>query len=252
MRLSVKIASVVLGIGVIPAFAADLPSRKAPPPPPILSPAPVWSWNGLYVGLNAGGFINDTKLTTAVASGTETGGGALVGGTLGYNWQFANNFVLGVETDIGYRSAPTVSTGFTASSATRDGYFGTARARLGMTFDRALLYATGGLAYGNAIAPNALLMPGFGYFGARSGNNGGTMVGWTVGAGAEYAITDRVSLKAEYLYADLGKKTLAYVDPFSGLPTGLVPTDVRTHTIRAGVNYRFDLFGAAGPIVARY
>ena len=158
----------------------------------------------------------------------------------------------GLETDIGYRSNPNISTGFTASSASRDGYFGTARARVGVSFDRALLYATGGAAYGNAIAPNQLVMPTFGYFGARSGTNGGTMLGWTVGAGIEYAFTDSVSLKAEYLYSDLGKKTLVYVNPFNGFPTGLVPTEVKTHTIRAGVNYRFNLFGPPAPIVARY
>ncbi|MDE2362335.1 MAG: porin family protein [Hyphomicrobiales bacterium] len=244
------ISGALLTVAAGTAMAADLPSRKAPPPS-YIAPMPVFSWSGFYVGVNGGGFINNSTLTTAVASGRESGGGFLIGGTAGYNWQLSNNFVVGLEADVDYRSTTTVSTGFTSSSPARDGFFGTVRGRLGYAWDRLMIYGTAGGAFGNAIAPNVLSMPFYGYYGQRSPNNGGTKFGWTAGVGAEYALTNNWSIKAEYLYADLGKKTLAYVSPFSGLTTGLVPTDVSAHVIRAGVNYRFN-WGLGAPVLAKY
>ena len=229
------------------AVAADLPSRRAPPPA-YVAPAPLFTWTGFYLGVNGGGWINNSRLDTiAGMSGKLGGGGALIGGTMGYNWQTASRIVVGVETDLAYRTKATVTPPFSTSSATSDGYLGTLRGRVGYGFDRGLVYITGGLAYGNAAAPNALVSMPLGLAGLRTGS-GNLQAGWTVGAGAEFAITNNWSVKGEYLYADLGSKGIGYTDAVTLLPT---PVSIKTadHILRAGVNYRFNL---GGPTVAKY
>jgi outer membrane immunogenic protein len=181
-KLATAIATIAL-IGT-PALAADLARKmpvKAPPPPP----APVYSWTGFYVGLNAGGtFGGDSNVAlpsvdfgptpSGFAAAQSIGAfptslnvketGFIGGGQIGYNWQF-NQFVAGFETDIQGASAKGSSTaslfnpapplvnfsapvGGTASVSRRLDYLGTVRARLGYAADNVLFYVTGGLAYG--------------------------------------------------------------------------------------------------------
>ncbi len=77
-----------------------------------------------------------------------------------------------------------------------------------------------------------------------------TRVGWTAGVGTEYAVGGGWSLKAEYLYVDLGRSTVTSTN----LLGGAFPANVFTHSVdlksniaRVGVNYKF-----GGPVVARY
>ena len=55
------LAAAVLALASGPALAADLPSRKAPPPVAYVAPPPVFTWTGFYVGLNAGAAIDNTR-----------------------------------------------------------------------------------------------------------------------------------------------------------------------------------------------
>ena len=231
------------------AFAADLPSRTRAPQPAYVAPAPLFTWSGLYVGLNAGGWVDATKMAAIgpfAGSGKLGGGGFIGGGQIGYNWQTASRVVIGVETDIDYRSKANVTPPYSTSVNSSDGYLGTARVRVGYGMDRALLYVTGGLAYGNAVAPNAVYSPFFA--GGRSVNNPTFNIGWTAGAGAEFALTNNWSVKGEYLYANLGSKSLAY-NTNAFLPTTVSATSA-AHTGRVGVNYRFGFGGA--PVYAKY
>ena len=181
------------------AFAADLPHYKAPPPPP---PPPPPLWTGFYVGLNAGytwsnsqnttiatwpvpNSVNDpTGTLTAAAAFSASGilptstSGFIGGGQIGYNWQFYNSFVAGVEADIqgvaasnsrgtAVGAAPFAGTGFSSVgflSATRSlDYLGTVRGRLGWLFTPTLLvYGTGGLAYGGVTANASYFQSGIG------------------------------------------------------------------------------------------
>lgn len=249
MRM-VRILAAALSASTIAggAMAADLPSRKMAPPA-YVAPAPIFTWSGLYVGVNGGGWFNNSRINPfAGVSGKLGGGGGLIGGTLGYNWQTASRVVVGVETDLDYRTKATVTPPFSAASSTNDGYLGTVRARLGYGFDRALVYVTGGLAYGNAAAPNAIVSLPLGAFGVRTGQTG-LQAGWTAGAGVEFAITNNWSVKGEYLYADLGSKGIVYTDAATLLPTS-ISEKTADHIVRAGVNYRFN-WGAA-PVYAKY
>ena len=152
--------------------------------------------------------------------------GGLIGGTVGYNWQFGQALI-GVEGDIDWSDIKGTTTVLCPGGCeTRNKWLATVRGRLGYTFDRFLPYFTGGLALGdiNATLPVPVL-PG----GSISS------AGWTVGAGLEVGLVSNVSLKAEYLYVDLGTFNC-------GLNCGLAPggnVSFTTNIFRGGANLRF-------------
>ncbi|GLS19530.1 hypothetical protein GCM10007874_25470 [Labrys miyagiensis] len=172
--------------------------------------------------------------------------GALGGLQAGYNWQ-TGNFVLGGEADI--QIADIERTGrisglngnpawFNTTSEKIDG-FGTARLRAGYAFDRLLVYATGGLAYGHIkyssytqFEPHADV--------EYPGDASKWKAGWTIGGGLEYAVTDHWTVRGEYLYYDLGKSSYR-AEPLAAHP----PFNIK-HTVdaagsigRLAVNYKF-------------
>lgn len=131
-------------------------------------------------------------------------------------------------------------------------YFGTLRGRVGYTpVDRLLVYATGGFAYGHVSSNSDALIKLSIPFGAApqagdqivekalfAGSSSGDQPGWTVGGGVEYALSRRWSVKAEYLFVDLGSQT--YIARTSLDPLGFTArVDSSEHVVRAGINYRF-------------
>ncbi|HMN72032.1 MAG TPA: porin family protein [Rhodoblastus sp.] len=215
------------------AFAADLPSRKAPPPI-YTSPAPVFSWTGFYIGANVGyGWMDAFNKGVVFAPGglADPHGGIVGGGQIGYNYQFSPMFVAGLETDF---QGSGVGGGITARKTP---WFGTVRARLGVTPFAApvMLYATGGFAYGRL---------NIGPFFPTGVSFGKVATGWTAGAGVEYAFTPNWSAKVEYLFTNLG----------ANYPVGVFGSDVQQrvhdHLVRVGLNYRFGW--GASPVVAKY
>jgi outer membrane immunogenic protein len=204
------------------AAAADLP--PAPPNnyyrgPPVY--VPPYSWTGFYLGVNGGGALG--RSTWDSTGGFDTSGG-LVGGTLGYNYQIGQA-VVGVEGDIDWADI----SGKTTSACplgckTGDSWLSTVRGRLGYAAGRFMPYVTGGAAFGNIQASTPGLV-----------GSSATNAGWTVGAGLEFAIAGNWTIKAEYLYVDLGKFNC-------GLDCGVAATDnvsFSTNLVRAGINYRF-------------
>jgi len=226
------------------AFAADLPTRPAPAP---VVYVPAFTWSGFYVGLNAGfGWADSGDVIVngpnAAASGILSGGGGdgafVGGGQIGFNWQ-SGAFVYGLETDIQYVGLTNnVSWGrytwWEGTGGGDGGYFGTVRARLGYAIDRTLIYITGGLAYGG-LNTNPLT------------GNTTSNVGWTLGAGVEYAFTNNWTAKIEGLYVDTGEghSTRTFGNPI--LVNGLVPGPYTATSnggggggvVRVGVNYKF-------------
>jgi outer membrane immunogenic protein len=259
------------------AFAADLPGRKSVIAPPIV---PAFTWTGFYIGANAGYSWNDSKTHYSYALRNpadfaefnalglvpqrlgRNADGFTGGGQIGYNYQIGQ-IVLGAEADFQYLDArqntgqsvtlldangsnATVSTG-TRSSLD---WLGTVRARAGYAFDRTLVYATGGLAYGRSASNSFITSVGVDddgpFVGLWSGSKSGTKFGWTVGAGVEYAITDNLTVKAEYLYYDLGrtKYQMAGVstDPDDEFLGAIVRRDNKGSIVRAGLNWKFSTF----------
>ncbi len=201
------------------AAAADLPRYYQPGP--VYNP--IYTWTGFYIGINGGGGWGRSQwdgLDTFDVSG------GLIGGTVGYNWQFGQALI-GAEGDIDWSDIKGTTTVLCPGGCeTRNKWLATVRGRLGYTFDRFLPYFTGGLALGdiNATLPVPVL-PG----GSVSS------AGWTVGAGLEVGLVSNVSLKAEYLYVDLGTFNC-------GLNCGLPPggnVSFTTNIFRGGANLRF-------------
>ena len=214
-RLSSLLAGIAIAtLSVVSASAADLPSRKAPEAY-FVEPVPVFTWTGLYVGLNAGAAIRSStgaNYSPYYGYNATSNNIAFVGGAqAGYLWQ-SGPVVFGLETDFDYRS------GFGSG-----GFLGTARGRLGYALNNGWLpYVTGGFAYGNTFNNNSYLF-----------NSGNSMrIGYAVGAGLEYAMSRNWSVRGEYLFTDLGKSNLSTF--------GFASPRSQSHLVRLGVNYRFN------------
>jgi outer membrane immunogenic protein len=245
-----KVASafvVIFASLTAPALAADM-AVKAPPPP---APSPVYDWSGFYLGLEGGGGFGSTTHTNEVTGGTSVGNsdlrGGLFGGTYGYNWQ-SGHVVAGLEGDVSWSGitdtfpAGPGDPGFCTVAFpcyTNLEWLGTDRARLGYAFDRVLVYATGGVAYGDVLAT----IKNAGIFGIDSEQH--FRVGYTVGAGVEAMIAPKWSVKLEYLYTDFGNHVGYTAFP----PPPLEPEDVylNSNIVRAGLDYHF-----SGPVAAKY
>jgi outer membrane immunogenic protein len=192
------------------ASAADLPARTMAPAAPIVAAAPIFTWSGFYLGVNAGyGWSNnDSDVIDLVDEDDD--GGFIGGAQVGYNYQIGS-FVVGLEGDIQYidfGSTRFRDADLVLREAGIDDWFGTARARAGVAFGQALIYGTGGFAF------------------ADDAN------GWTVGGGVEYAFTNNLSAKIEGLYVNLDND-----DDFPGFDG---ETDFGV--VRAGLNFRFGTY----------
>lgn len=276
-------------LGLILAGALALPSSAAD-----LEPAgaggykdgyvPAAAWTGFYGGVNGGygwsgtdstvyaeaiyglNLANPTVATSAVKSFEKTGG--FGGGQIGYNIQ-RGQFVFGLETDIqsasirgsasAFATANDIASGTTVSSNTYRNsgldWFGTVRGRLGYAVDNALIYGTGGFAYGGvsgkASTTLSWLVPGFapGTY-TYSADTGATKTGYAVGAGVEYAFTPQWSVKAEYQYIDFGSSngylgahvflynTVNPFNPAEARARGYYNIEQNFNTARIGLNYK--------------
>jgi outer membrane immunogenic protein len=234
------IAGALALLAVTPALAADLPEAMPPAPAkaPAFIPAPLYNWGGVYVGLNGGFAFGNSDWNAPVASGNFGLNGGLIGGTLGVNFQ-SGQIVFGLEgdgdwTDISGNTSSGGCFGFTCK--TSNDWLSTFRVRLGYAFDRVLLYGTAGGAAGDVKA--ALTIPGFG-----TGSTSSTEFGWSAGAGLEYAISENVTIRAEYLFVDLSKGSFSCSAALCGPGAAVsVPVSFDTSLVRAGVDYKFNPF----------
>jgi outer membrane immunogenic protein len=236
------------------AFAADLPSRKEAPV--YIAPAPVFSWTGFYLGADLGyawQSLNTTFGAWGNVGSNVNPNGIIGGGYIGYNYQVAPSFVIGLEGDIeggsvkqnrnvlGLATAGFVGTGLAVFgnniSVTND-FRASIRARAGMSFDRALLYATGGFAFANF---NTRMSWGNAW--SENWNNG--RAGWTVGAGGEYAFTPNWVGRIEYRFSQFGTSSR-----YSALAGYTISQRMNDNAVRVGVGYKFG--GYSAPTVARY
>lgn len=199
--------------------------------------SPVFNWTGFYVGASAGIAGQSTHEEFTVNGGFNsavdlTGGGFIGGGNVGYNWQVAPNWVLGLEADISGTSIDdTVNLFGTVNYSSRLDAIGTVRGRVGYAFDRVLLYATGGWAYGHV--KNASIAPADPAFGGTASK---WQNGWTAGGGVEYAFLPNWTVRVEGLYVDLGTSTVAFIDSGNDCRAAFRN---RYKIGRLGVNYKF-------------
>lgn len=220
------VAPALLAVSVAaPAVqAADLGGRQGSyKDEPDYGP-PRYLWTGLYTGLQAGygwGSSIQTDIN-GVSTGSYDTDGFIGGATLGYNFQ-AGQIVWGLETDFSFSDVKggTTLIGPVTYSSSMD-WLWTVRGRLGLDMNGWMPYITGGLAVADVDASSLN-----GAFGKSD-----TKAGWTVGGGLEVKLDRNWSLKAEYLYVDLGHITVASPAPLR------VEFD-ELHIVRAGINYKF-------------
>jgi outer membrane immunogenic protein len=213
------VAAAMLIAMPIAAQAADLPAPSYKAPAYV---APSYStWSGFYLGINGGyGFGKSTWDFPATSPDPK---GALYGVTAGYNFQ-TGTYVWGIEGDYDLASIKGDDACGVGTCETKNDWLATARARLGYAgFANFMPYITGGAAFGKIKATNSI-----------TGEASKTKVGFAVGAGLEYMLFNNWSIKAEYLYVDLGKFDC-------GIACGAATDDVsyKANVVRAGLNYRF-------------
>ncbi|QOG20695.1 MULTISPECIES: outer membrane protein [Bradyrhizobium] len=272
-KFLLAVASLVLGTASVQA--ADLAAHYTKAP----VMAPVYNWTGFYVGGNVGGqwgsanpststvydpagyfFTTSVPAVNAVGAQHVNSSSVTGGFTAGYNWQ-VNNAVFGLEGDINYFGFKGSATGsalypccapfaFTVNSSVSADWLATIRGRLGfLAAPSWLIYATGGAAIAE-VKGNFNFTDTFGA--TESAAIRDTRVGWTAGVGGEYAVGNGWSLKAEYLYVDLGRATTTSTNlanfgltfPGNGYTHSV---DIKSNIVRVGLNYKF-----GGPVVARY
>jgi outer membrane immunogenic protein len=262
------------------AVAADLsPAYKAT----VKAVAPASGWTGFYIGGNVGygwdsgsssvsAISTDPALAPALAAILAAGSyptslspsakGVIGGGQIGYNWQLPSQWLIGLEADLQgsgikgsdsqTRSPPFFDTTSTGATKSID-WFGTVRGRVGfLVTPQWLLYGTGGLAYGQTKSSFTTTDLSFGCLpgitACANGASSGIRAGWTAGAGAEAMLAPNWSVKLEYLYVDLGRRSVSA--PASTLPIVFSSsTAFREQIVRVGLNYHFNW---AGPVVAKY
>jgi outer membrane immunogenic protein len=251
-------------------------SPPAEPQPPVLMPGGE-AWSGFYVGANAGFTFGNSNVTVSPAgciatgscanaannplrtfSSTLNGSGFAGGAQAGYNWRMSPLFLLGAEADIDYDGlrghynanstlpAPLMGSAARSVSQSQD-FLGTVRGRAGFLVNEGwLVYATGGLAYGQAKSATTASFSSIGD--SYAGSTSGFRTGWTAGAGLEWMLGPFWSVKAEYLYVDMG--STSYTDPITNAAavgaTGLSPQPAyqtrfsnNQNIVRVGVNYHF-------------
>ncbi len=235
------LASVAASVFAVPAIAADAIVYADPAPAQPVAERFAYDWNGLYIGGigglgtgdfdYAGGFVGGPE----DISGSVSAGGAFGGVQVGYDWQ-VGSWVFGAVADIAKTNieadASLTDGTDTLSASSELDYLGTVRGRVGYAFDRALVYAHGGYAYGRT--EQNINLSGADFFDGRTRRDG-----YAVGGGIEYAVTDMISIGTEYSYVDLGTKDVFVGDLGFGGDDVFINEDVKFHQIKAAVNFRF-------------
>jgi len=248
------------------ASAADMAVKARPMPPPV----PVFTWTGFYIGGFVGGAWADGNavtsdpcntivgLATCTARGFGTfntipptayglGSSFIGGGTVGYNYQ-VSNFVFGLEGEVGYlrlngsRLQNPAGLADTFATTTIGDWYAFYGGRVGIAWDRVLLYAKAG---GTTVHVSTGVVDNVGVtLDTRSSTD---ITSWAAGGGLEYAFTPNWSIKGEYLYLGIKKDLITTGVTNTGLTEQVITSVPGVHTAKVGLNYRF-----GGPVVAKY
>ena len=240
MRCSVPLflVSAAASVFSLAAMAADLPASIVSAPSVVSLPA--FSWTGIYIGGEFGWVKTDPQYTTGalllgspfiVTSGSNKSG-LTYGVMAGYNYQ-VGQLVLGVEGDFqGWTIGKTRYTAITGDFLTAHSKWGgSVRGRLGYAVDRALFHVSGGVAF----VSNEASIP----FTGISVGGDDTRVGWTVGAGLDYAFTNNWFTGLEYRYSQFEARTFVYPIPILNLGTIGFKQELSNNQALARIGYKF-------------
>jgi outer membrane immunogenic protein len=230
----IKAGAAALALLAVPfaAQAADVPIKTPYYKGQPHSVVSYYNWTGFYAGVTAGYGFGSSDWSAPVAATKPKG--FLAGGTVGYNWQ-SGAIVYGLEGDVSWSNVKdNVVCGVGLTCETSSNWLATFRGRVGYAFDRWLPYVTGGGAYGNVKATTSAAG------GVTLTEASSSQLGWTIGAGIEYAFMGNWSAKLEYLYVDLGSFD-------AGIAPAVNNVSFTENIVRAGLNYKF-----SGPIFSRF
>ena len=236
--LLATVALVALG-ATAPALAADLAARPYTKAPAYA--APIYNWTGLYIGGHLGGaFSVGSSFNSLVLSDYSA---RLLGGVqAGGDWQFAPSWVVGVEGQYSWLGNNHLNAIFPGALVYNNDRRALASitGRVGWTWGAGLLYVKGGYAYSDNRETLTFAGVPVGFALDRNQRDG-----YTIGGGIDYMFTPNWSAKAEYQYYDFGSSR--FLAPAALVPFGSFHNN--EHTVKAGINYRFNLDGA---VVSRY
>jgi outer membrane immunogenic protein len=254
------IAAAVAGFA-LPAFAADMTPRTYTKAPPVVSPAT--NWSGFYMGIHGGwGFSGSADRTVSfpdpifplfpAVSGTQSIAnadvdGGLFGAHIGFNWQYASNWLVGLEASftgsgVDGTASSLLAPGFSIGTDVK--WLATVTPRWGYVAGDSLWYIKGGLAA--ASVDTDVLFAG----GALVANTNTKFVGWTLGAGVEWMFAPNWVLGIEYNYYDLGSQDVG--GNYSTLGAVVNQNlDLTISSVLARLSYKFGDVGKS-PVVARY
>jgi outer membrane immunogenic protein len=220
MRIpSMSYVTLIAAMASAPAFAADVVVEA-----PLESEA--YNWSGVYVGVQGGGGWGDSDIRTEGVEIPVDLDGAFLGGYVAALWQF-DKVVAGIEGEVNY-SWIDGENEFQPGNFFRSeiNWFGSVNAKIGLPIDRLLVFATGGVALGELATGQEVAPSSF--------EEEETSVGWTVGAGADYAVTDQVIVGVQYRYYDFGDESFSPGGGFSDRDQ-----DVTLHTVSLRASYKF-------------
>ena len=184
--------------------------------------APAFSWTGGYLGVEGGyGWTDGTFTTTGFVPLYGDFDGGILGAFAGYNHQFANNIVLGIDGTIDYNWNETTLASAFGTVVGGTTWQGSVTGRLGFAVDRALFYAAAGWAITRAEAEIIGV-----------GSDDATFNGYTIGGGIDYAFTDTVFGRIDYRYTDFGSQTFDF-----GVATPVA--ELTQHTLKTGIGFKF-------------
>jgi outer membrane immunogenic protein len=255
--LASAVTLAVSGIGA--ASAADMAMKARPMPAP---PVMTYNWTGCYIGGNVGGgwartsqsrvaLVNGVVVAPADNFGSGTGSAFIGGAQIGCDYQFAGNWVVGIQGmfDFGNIKESHTNTAFpTFYDNTNVKDIFTLTGRVGYLFaPQVLAYVKGGGAWARVDYNNYFTTP---VVGLSESANGLNRSGWTVGGGLEWMFAPGWSVFGEFNYMDFGRKNIAFVAaPGTQNVASVLSTKLEVEQFLVGVNYKFN-FG--GPVVARY
>jgi outer membrane immunogenic protein len=245
MKKLLLASAALVAVAASPALAADLgpapgPYYKAP------GFAPQYDWTGFYLGAHAlyswshNNFQGENTATgQEFAPGSENTSAAHFGGQIGYDYMLPSRWVLGVVADISSGRDRTTTFAFpqvTTQNESDNVVAGTFRARAGYAFDTVLLYGTAGGTWDDSHNTQTVVAGTVGNAGPGTVETVSTShIGWTVGAGLDYAFARNWDVFAEYRYA--GNPDVNVTFPIAQRST---TNSVTTNVVELGVNYRFN------------
>ncbi len=223
------------------ASAADM-AVKARPPVPV-----PFTWTGCFVGGHLGGVVSQDRTTNVIGNSIGfSSTGAVAGGQIGCDYQFASSWVVGAEGRAAWSSLRNSHAGVVRNLVTgvvvpsqftmSNDFLASATVRLGYAFaDRWLVFVRGGGAWTREHIDEAFVIPA-----GPAVNPAGssTRTGWTAGTGVEWAFAPHWSAVFQYDYYDFGNHG-AFLTNGTGTTVNIFSLKDRIHAATVGVNYRF-------------